>query len=295
MHNIAHMPVQSYRRTMYANEEHFTIRNHVYGVVRINQYRKFIWPLHYHDNIEIVPIPAGVKGWVQVGSVQCPVENGNFFTIWPGVIHAYDLHFEGRCTFPIIVVEQDYFADAMQHFAGCSTGLIRKRINELPVEHAGEAEKLFELMHRLSIVQNADTQDPFALAVEDMHILYTLFSTITREKHEPFVDLHETPLKSIIDAVQSRFSEPVSLGELAGMCGISKYRMCRQFKAYSGMTLWTYLNMVRIYHAQDLLRTKTRNVTEAAYACGFTNPSYFSRVFKQIAGQSPKKWTAAHT
>jgi transcriptional regulator GlxA family with amidase domain len=47
------------------------------------------------------------------------------------------------------------------------------------------------------------------------------------------------------------------------------------------------LREARIKHACQLLRQTTKTVAEVAYSCGFSDPKYFSRCFKQSIGMSP--------
>jgi transcriptional regulator GlxA family with amidase domain len=46
----------------------------------------------------------------------------------------------------------------------------------------------------------------------------------------------------------------------------------------------------RIKRACQLLRQTEKTVSEVAYACGFTDPKYFSRIFKQSIGQAPTEY-----
>jgi len=56
------------------------------------------------------------------------------------------------------------------------------------------------------------------------------------------------------------------------------------------MTPWQYLNRYRVLQAQKLLRATDDSVTAIAGAVGFSDPAYFSRVFRKEAGVSPKAY-----
>ena len=64
--------------------------------------------------------------------------------------------------------------------------------------------------------------------------------------------------------------------------------LCRFFKAYTSYTPIDYVNRLRIEKAADDLRLLHRSVTEAAFANGFNDSAYFSKLFRQIKGVSPK-------
>lgn len=50
----------------------------------------------------------------------------------------------------------------------------------------------------------------------------------------------------------------------------------------------------RLVEAKRLLLFTTRTVEDIAYDCGFNDPAYFSRFFRQAAGQSPAAWRRKH-
>jgi AraC-like DNA-binding protein len=57
-----------------------------------------------------------------------------------------------------------------------------------------------------------------------------------------------------------------------------------------GITPQDLLKEARIKHACQLLRQTDKNISEVAYACGFSDPKYFSRSFKQSMGVSPSDY-----
>jgi two-component system response regulator YesN len=55
----------------------------------------------------------------------------------------------------------------------------------------------------------------------------------------------------------------------------------------TGERLISYINRERVNAAMTMLRMTPLTIAEVAYAVGFESQGYFSRVFKQIAQQSP--------
>ncbi len=52
----------------------------------------------------------------------------------------------------------------------------------------------------------------------------------------------------------------------------------------------TYLQMIRIAHAKNLLVNSSKSVTEVGQLCGYGDAYYFSRIFKKYCGMSPQQW-----
>lgn len=63
--------------------------------------------------------------------------------------------------------------------------------------------------------------------------------------------------------------------------------LCQIFKKYSGMSIFTYIHQLRIQRAQYLLLNSALDVKQIAEAVGFTDPYYFSRLFKRFSHCSP--------
>lgn len=66
------------------------------------------------------------------------------------------------------------------------------------------------------------------------------------------------------------------------------------FKACYGETVYSYWKGVKLDHARRLLESGRGNVTEAAMAIGYDNPSHFAAAFKQRFGLPPKRYQTKH-
>lgn len=90
-----------------------------------------------------------------------------------------------------------------------------------------------------------------------------------------------------MDYIAAHYGEPVQLTDIAAAVNLSPYHFHRQFTRAVTMTPLAYLTRVRIEQARELLLTTRMPVSEIAPACGFESPSYFSRIFRSLTGQTP--------
>ena len=63
--------------------------------------------------------------------------------------------------------------------------------------------------------------------------------------------------------------------------------MQRLFKKNMQIGFISYLNNLRIQYACELIQNGNMNLSEISIACGYSDYSYFSKVFKKITGHSP--------
>jgi AraC-like DNA-binding protein len=94
-------------------------------------------------------------------------------------------------------------------------------------------------------------------------------------------------IKKSLALIDRSYSNPLTLGYLAGESGMSRYHFSRMFKHHIGCSFKTYLNHRRIEAAKNLMKHEDMNVSEACFSVGFNDLSYFSRLFKVLEGMSP--------
>lgn len=97
-------------------------------------------------------------------------------------------------------------------------------------------------------------------------------------------------VKRAIVFLQRNFARPLTRREVAGGIGVSEDYLTRIFNLELGISPWDYLNRYRIARAKKLLRDTEDAVEYVSSRVGFSDPAYFSRVFRRIAGVSPRAY-----
>jgi len=90
--------------------------------------------------------------------------------------------------------------------------------------------------------------------------------------------------------MEERYGDDLSLRAIADAAYLSPHHFSELFKKRTGLSPWEYLGKLRIERAQELLRTGDAPITEVALAVGFSDSSYFARVFKTQTGLTPRDW-----
>lgn len=93
-----------------------------------------------------------------------------------------------------------------------------------------------------------------------------------------------------INFINVHLLEKIKLSDIADNLNINKSYLCRIFKQEVNCTITEFINRRKINEAIFLLDSSDIPLSEIAYMLGFNDYSYFSKVFKQITGYSPKKY-----
>ncbi|HMQ87162.1 MAG TPA: ATP-binding protein [Flavilitoribacter sp.] len=108
---------------------------------------------------------------------------------------------------------------------------------------------------------------------------------------QPGDDLDAQFLHKIREVIREKIGiEDLSPGDLGKALYLSQMQLYRKLKALTGKTPTLFIRTVRLQNAAQLLKTTDLNVSEVAYESGFSDPAYFSRVFKDEFGITPSSF-----
>ena len=97
-------------------------------------------------------------------------------------------------------------------------------------------------------------------------------------------------IHKIYDYIRTNIDKKITLEEISKQVFLSKNYISSIFKEYTGQSLTSYVNMVRINKSKKLLLEEDCSLAQIAGLCGFDDQSYFTNVFKNIVGVSPNKY-----
>ena len=84
------------------------------------------------------------------------------------------------------------------------------------------------------------------------------------------------------------------IDDLAEAMSMSRTVFYRKVKSLMGVSPVDFVKTMRIKRAVQLLEQDELTVSEVGYMSGFTTPQYFSRVFKEAMGCTPKEYKLKH-
>lgn len=91
--------------------------------------------------------------------------------------------------------------------------------------------------------------------------------------------------------ILGRLDQNTNPVELADALAISLRQLQRTFKEKLNTTPTNFITTLKMEEAAKMLLNSDNNISEIAYALGFSDPAYFTRLFKKYFGKSPSDFT----
>ncbi|EFM10683.1 transcriptional regulator, AraC family [Paenibacillus curdlanolyticus YK9] len=248
---------------------------------------------HWHEHIEFLYFVSG-EATIECGSVPFTFRAGDLC-----VVNSNELHYG-------ISRSEDLSYYAM---------IVDISLLNSHASDAVEKKFITPIMQNRLLFQNRITDDPrvaacilaineelasktigYELSVKShLYQLLTLlvrhYAATAHEQDEYRARLKELErLAPVFAYIDEHAQEKLTVQQLAGLAGLSRFHFSRVFKQVTDKSLVEYVNLVRINKSESLLRDRHRTISEIALAAGFSDIYYFSRMFKKLKNVSPSEW-----
>lgn len=124
--------------------------------------------------------------------------------------------------------------------------------------------------------------------------LYKTLSLFILEQKDPDLrdnsTFHDEIVQKSASYIDSHYSYPISVEDIAGAVAVSRSTLFRFFKKQLGLSPQTYLEQIRIKRACLLLMETELSIGSVARSVGYEDSMYFSKVFSKVTGQSPTRY-----
>lgn len=172
---------------------------------------------------------------------------------------------------------------------GIPGGLLRLRVPlaRQPVWAASIAAIETELADRAEGYRQAALAHLTLLLVDVARLATDVVGTL-RHGNEPL-------LAEVFDVVEQRFTEPLSLADVAKSVGVTPGYLTTLVRRRTGRTVVDWIIERRMVRARELLTETDLPVGEVARRVGIPDAGYFARVFRRGNGMTPREWRRTAT
>lgn len=111
-----------------------------------------------------------------------------------------------------------------------------------------------------------------------------------KQEEQPEEILNPSALENIVEEIQSRYNENITLTGFSEKHNISAGHLSNLLKERLGMSFSEYITAKRVQKAKELLADERLSVEKVANEVGYKDYFYFTKVFKKAVGISPSKY-----
>ena len=112
----------------------------------------------------------------------------------------------------------------------------------------------------------------------------------TDTEEEMDSNVRDSRVKKIIEEINQRYTEKISLGDLADGCGLSIGHLSTLIKKETGQSFSEYITGKRMEDAKKLLCREELSIDDIADMVGYHDYFYFTKAFKKYMGMSPSMY-----
>ena len=110
-------------------------------------------------------------------------------------------------------------------------------------------------------------------------------------KPEPALELEDSFIAKVVELIHENMdNEEFGTSQLAEKLYMSRSQVHNKLKALSGQSTSHFIRSIRLGKAKEFLQSHELNISEIAYEVGFSNPTYFSRIFNKQFGMTPSQF-----
>ena len=179
--------------------------------------------------------------------------------------------------------------------------IIRALINGncTPFAMVSPNEEVYTQMYdAIKNIKAAETEKYEYFQLKVYSDMYGLFYYLFSRKYIKILDVENKSKKyralvRVTNYIDEHYTEGISLDEVAGQTGISRYYVSHLFKELMNTTFVGYVNELRLNRAAMLLVTTDKPIIEIASISGFNNLSNFNRAFKMHFNKTPSAYRKA--
>ncbi|MBI1183115.1 helix-turn-helix domain-containing protein [bacterium] len=162
-------------------------------------------------------------------------------------------------------------------------------IHELILKNNTELARISNRLLRIFTSNDPFKEYQVDLVLREMVLCTLRLQNLNLIKKDSQLNSNKSAFHSVINYIKDRITDDIKIEELCRVACMSKSSFYRAFADEYGITPVQLILEERLHFAKELMRHHSDiSIKEVAYASGFNDPNYFSRMFRKSEGKTPK-------
>jgi YesN/AraC family two-component response regulator len=263
------------------------------GIFQDN-WEKSTW--HYHNNYEISFITEG-SGKRIVGDSIEEFQPSDLVFIGPNLPHVWIADKEEKIwssrTLEMVFLQFTYGVLNQQMLALPEFQNVQKALNfsERGIQIVGQTlNEVSELMLQMPYMKGFEQMIHFLRIMDIIGRSDSLIHLATKEYLKTRFTSGNKRIETIHDYLMNNYREDVDLKALSQMVNMAEGSLCRFFKQNVGLTIFEYLNKIKVEFACKLLMDPDLSILDICLDSGYNNLSHFNKQFRKTTGAAPREY-----
>ncbi len=247
--------------------------------------------LHHHDFFEVYFFIDG-EVYYQIEGRNYHLSPGDILLVNHKELHQALIETKDHVYERYVLwVNQDYLkglSTIESDLTRCFLDEEKKTLLKTSLEHQQLVRSILDKLRQLENYKGIGKDILPDVYMSELMIALNQMSFHKEEILEPQVKKNQL-IESIMAYINEHLVEDLKIDDLADAFFISKYHLSREFKKYTGTTLYRYVVQKRLILAKDLI-LMGHPITTVFSQCGFGDYSNFFRAFKNEYAMTPKNF-----
>lgn len=255
-------------------------------------------PWHWHEELEAMIVSEG-ETIVSAGKRKIRMHAGQGLFINAGVLHDAHAMTNASCKFHSIVFSPRLIGGGIDSvfWQKYLKPLIQKGPRSIVLDgscswHASALADIENAWQEGSADKAGFEFHVRALLSDLIFLVYSHMSANRLQVSEKNLRDGER-IKTMLHYINEHYQEQITLEDLCASAMISPSECLRCFRSTIGTPPIQYLKSFRVQKAAELLSSTSTKINEISSLCGFQDPSYFTRSFREIKGMTPNQYRQA--
>ena len=271
-------------------------KNNIYLFLQSHESCVIAAPAHIHSSIEIIYVREG-SYTVLLDDVEYKIFAGDVILFRSNAIHRIISETAQKNSYYVLKIKPEIIYTLAEP-SNAGVYALNFAVNHFSAKCLWTSEELKGTDSQIYLgFQTLIREFDENIAFSDMALKIAAGSILLGMMRSGAVNWYEG-LKSrgeVVDAIYSavvhingHYSENISAKQLCLLTGMSYSFFSRSFKEITGKNFKEYLNLIRVNHAERLLTTTDKTISEIGNECGYNDVSYFIKVFRECKGMTPR-------